>query len=91
VHAFSLEPGKRGSDQHTSARTGKRAQGESPPSPNSRPDVIRAQDLSAKPIKLIVGLAAGGATDVMARLVAQKMSESLRTISRPPYSAAPTR
>ena len=39
----------------------------------------RAQDLSAKPIKLIVGLAAGGATAVMARLVAQKMSESLRT------------
>jgi tripartite-type tricarboxylate transporter receptor subunit TctC len=39
----------------------------------------RAQDLSSKPIKLIVGLAAGGATDVMARLVAQKMSESLRT------------
>src|SRR5215208_1829399 len=38
-----------------------------------------AQDLSAKPIKIIVGLAAGGATDVMARLVAQKMSESLRT------------
>ena len=38
-----------------------------------------AQDLSAKPIKIIVGLAAGGATDVMARLVAEKMSESLRT------------
>src|SRR5262249_62394964 len=38
-----------------------------------------AQELSARPIKLIVGLAAGGATDVMARLVAQKMSESLRT------------
>jgi len=38
-----------------------------------------AQDLSTKPIKIIVGLAAGGATDVMARLVAQKMSESLRT------------
>src|SRR5438045_5256899 len=38
-----------------------------------------AQDLAAKPIKIIVGLAAGGATDVMARLVAQKMSESLRT------------
>src|SRR3954462_10190683 len=37
-----------------------------------------AQDLSAKPIKMIVGLAAGGATDVMARLVAQKMSENLR-------------
>jgi tripartite-type tricarboxylate transporter receptor subunit TctC len=40
---------------------------------------VHAQDLSAKPIKIIVGLAAGGATDVMARLVAQKMSESLRT------------
>jgi tripartite-type tricarboxylate transporter receptor subunit TctC len=39
-----------------------------------------AQDLSAgKPIRIIVGLAAGGATDVMARLVAQKMSENLRT------------
>ena len=43
------------------------------------PRVATAQDLSAKPIKLIVGLSAGGATDVMARLVAQKMSESLRT------------
>ncbi len=39
----------------------------------------QAQDLSGKPIRLIVGLSAGGATDVMARLVAQKMSESLRT------------
>jgi len=39
----------------------------------------RAQDFSARPVKLIVGLAAGGATDVMARLVAQKLSESLRT------------
>ena len=38
-----------------------------------------AQELSGKPIRLLVGLSAGGATDVMARLVAQKMSESLRT------------
>jgi tripartite-type tricarboxylate transporter receptor subunit TctC len=45
----------------------------------SMPAQAPAQDLSARPIKLIVGLAAGGATDVMARLVAQKMSESLRT------------
>jgi tripartite-type tricarboxylate transporter receptor subunit TctC len=37
------------------------------------------QDLSGKPIRLIVGLSAGGGTDVMARLVAQKMTESLRT------------
>src|SRR5215813_11758898 len=43
------------------------------------PHSADAQDFSGKPIKMIVGLAAGGATDVMARLVAQKMSESLRT------------
>ena len=36
-----------------------------PPSP------AEAQDLSAKPIKLIVGLAAGSGTDVTARLLAQ--------------------
>ena len=34
---------------------------------------------TGKPIRIIVGLAAGGATDVMARLMAQKMSENLRT------------
>lgn len=38
----------------------------------------RAQDFAGKQIRIIVGLAAGGATDVMARLVAQKLSESLR-------------
>lgn len=38
-----------------------------------------AQDLSAKPIKLIVGLAAGSGTDVTARVLAQKMRESLPT------------
>jgi tripartite-type tricarboxylate transporter receptor subunit TctC len=37
-----------------------------------------AQDLSGTPIKLIVGLAAGSGTDVTVRLLAQKMSESLR-------------
>lgn len=38
-----------------------------------------AQELQAgKPIRMIVGLAAGGATDVMARLVAAKMSESMK-------------
>jgi len=40
---------------------------------------VGAQDFSAKPIRIIVGLVAGGATDVTARLVAQKLSESLRT------------
>ena len=38
-----------------------------------------AQDLSAKPIRIIVGLVAGGATDVTARLVAQKLTERLHT------------
>ncbi len=42
-------------------------------------DASVAQDFSAKPIRIIVGLVAGGATDVTARLVAQKLSESLRT------------
>src|SRR4030081_1297862 len=38
-----------------------------------------AQDFSGRPIRMLVGLAAGGATDVMARIVAQKLSESLHT------------
>jgi tripartite-type tricarboxylate transporter receptor subunit TctC len=38
-----------------------------------------AQDLQAgKPIRMIVGLSAGGGTDVMARLVAAKMAENMR-------------
>ncbi len=38
-----------------------------------------AQDLQAgKPIRMIVGLAAGGGTDVMARLVAAKMSDNMK-------------
>ena len=45
----------------------------------SGPQPAPAQELSGRPIRLLVGLAAGGATDVMARLMAQKMSESMRT------------
>src|SRR5258708_38992279 len=41
--------------------------------------LAEAQDLPAKPIKLVVGLAAGSGTDVTARLLAQKMSKGLRT------------
>src|SRR5674476_1005787 len=37
----------------------------------------QAQEFSNKPIRIIVGLVAGGATDVTARLIAQKLSESL--------------
>jgi tripartite-type tricarboxylate transporter receptor subunit TctC len=43
------------------------------------PRPAAAQDFSGKPIRIIVGLVAGGATDVMARLIAQKLSESLHT------------
>jgi tripartite-type tricarboxylate transporter receptor subunit TctC len=39
----------------------------------------QAQDFSKSPIRIIVGLVAGGATDVTARLVAQKLTESLHT------------
>ena len=39
----------------------------------------QAQDFSNKPIRVIVGLVAGGATDVTARLIAQKLTESLHT------------
>jgi tripartite-type tricarboxylate transporter receptor subunit TctC len=37
-----------------------------------------AQDFTGKTVRMIVGLSAGGATDVMARLIAAKMSESLK-------------
>ena len=39
----------------------------------------RAQDFSNKPIRIIVGLVAGGATDVTPRLIAQKLTDSLHT------------
>ena len=40
---------------------------------------VHAQELqTGKPIRIIVGLAAGGGTDVMARLVASKMSENMK-------------
>src|SRR5215469_5578242 len=38
-----------------------------------------AQDFSNRPIRIIVGLVAGGGTDVTARLVAQKLTEALHT------------
>jgi tripartite-type tricarboxylate transporter receptor subunit TctC len=38
-----------------------------------------AQDFSGKPVRIIVGLAPGGATDVTARLIAQRLTQSLNT------------
>ncbi|MGA7431724.1 MAG: tripartite tricarboxylate transporter substrate binding protein [Xanthobacteraceae bacterium] len=38
-----------------------------------------AQDFSDKPIRIIVGLAPGGATDVTARLIALRLTQSLNT------------
>jgi tripartite-type tricarboxylate transporter receptor subunit TctC len=42
-------------------------------------DAAAAQDFSGKPIRIIVGLAPGGGTDVTARLIAQRLSASLGT------------
>jgi tripartite-type tricarboxylate transporter receptor subunit TctC len=39
---------------------------------------VSAADYPDKPVKVIVPFAAGGPTDVMARLIAQKLSESLK-------------
>ena len=39
----------------------------------------RAQDFSSKQVRIIVGLAAGGGTDVTARLIAQRLTVSLGT------------
>src|SRR3954462_8688308 len=36
---------------------------------------VRAQDFPSKPIKLIVPHAAGGGTDIVARIVAQKLQD----------------
>jgi tripartite-type tricarboxylate transporter receptor subunit TctC len=41
--------------------------------------LVHAQQYPSKPIRLIVGFGAGGATDVIARFYAQKWSEALKT------------
>ncbi len=38
-----------------------------------------AEDFSSRPIRMIVGVAAGGATDVTARVIANKLSDTLKT------------
>ena len=40
-------------------------------------DVARAQDYPARPVRLVVGFAAGGTQDVIARIIGQALSERL--------------
>lgn len=46
---------------------------------SGRGGAAAAQDFAGKPIRIIVGLAPGGGTDVTARLIAQRLSASLST------------
>jgi len=39
--------------------------------------VVRAQSYPSRPVRLIVGLAAGGGQDIVARLIGQWLSERL--------------
>jgi tripartite-type tricarboxylate transporter receptor subunit TctC len=41
------------------------------------PRVARAQSYPAKPVRILVGFSAGGATDIVARLIGQRLSEKL--------------
>ena len=51
--------------------------------------IAHAQQYPAKPIKLVVGFPAGGATDTTARLIAQRMQTSLGQTIVARISAAP--
>jgi tripartite-type tricarboxylate transporter receptor subunit TctC len=42
------------------------------------PRAVRAADYPVRSVRLVVGLAAGGGTDAVARIVAEKLSEQLR-------------
>jgi tripartite-type tricarboxylate transporter receptor subunit TctC len=42
------------------------------------PCALAQQDFPAKPIRIVVGVAAGGATDILARVLAAKLGENVR-------------
>jgi tripartite-type tricarboxylate transporter receptor subunit TctC len=42
------------------------------------PLAVAQQDFPAKPIRIVVGVAAGGATDILARVLANKLGENVR-------------
>ena len=43
------------------------------------PRIARAQDRPSRPVRIIVGFTAGSATDITARLFAQKLNEAWKT------------
>ena len=48
------------------------------------PRIARAQNYPTRPVRLIVGFAAGGGSDIIARLIGQWLSERLAIYSRKP-------
>jgi len=56
------------------------------------PSLASAQSYPARPVRIIVGFGPGGAADILARLIGQRLSEQLRTTatrSMPPSTIGP--
>ena len=59
------------------SRTGRRATLLAAPALALTPGALRAQAWPARPVRFVVGFAAGGANDIMARLLAAKLAERI--------------